>query len=207
MVIFLIGMPGSGKSTIANELSNKYSIPIISSNILREYANSNKRHSKKVEKMMLNGQKVPDSIQFPLIESKLKQNEYKNGFIIDRFPNNKTQAKRIEKVLKRNNYKLDKLIFLDISIKEAIKRLNSRLFCKKCLKSYESSINKCPKCGSILEKRIDDNEKSIEKRHTYFLKKILPLVKYYKKNRLLLKIDASNTKEEVKKDVIEGLKK
>ena len=88
-----IAPPAAGKGTQAEIIANKYNIPHISTgNILREIAKENTEIGNYIYETMSNGDLVKDEITYQLIEDRLKQDDCKNGFIIDGFPRNLEQA-------------------------------------------------------------------------------------------------------------------
>ena len=53
----------------------------------------------------------------------------------------------------------------------------------------------------LLRKRFDDNRKNIEERYKIYLKKTLPVINYYKKKKLLIKINGNPNIKEVNKKI------
>ena len=121
MNIILFGAPGAGKGTQANFLIKKYDlIQISTGDILREAVKRKTELGKKVETIMANGDLVPDEIIFSLISDRLNDKDIKNGFILDGFPRNLNQAKKLNEIINDKNIHIDFVFHIDVQ--EAILR-------------------------------------------------------------------------------------
>lgn len=110
-----MGPQGSGKSTQAEILAKKLSVPHIETGSLyRELANSNSETGRKIKEALAKGSLVDDETTFEVVDQHLS--EMKNGFVIDGFPRTLLQAKR-------DLFPIDVVFFLRLSNEEAIKRL------------------------------------------------------------------------------------
>jgi adenylate kinase len=77
----------------------------------------------KAEKLMNNGELVPDELVMNLVFERLNQDDVKKkGYLLDGFPRNATQAKS----LIDNNLAPDAVILLDVSDEEVTKRIGGR---------------------------------------------------------------------------------
>ena len=131
------------------------------------------------------------------------------GYIIDGFPRNLEQAKEYDKILERLGYDIGKVILLDVEKDVLEKRITGRRVCKDCNATYnindkdncpkEESI--CDKCGGPLYQREDDNINSFNNRYDTYLEKTSPLIDYYKKKKVLYKIDGSSSVEKISKGI------
>src|SRR3989338_1050446 len=93
-VICLFGPQGSGKGTQAKLLTDRLSIPHISTGDLFRIAIESKTElGKQVESVMKAGKLVPDQLTFDLLKNRIIQNDCMNGFILDGFPRTLKQAK------------------------------------------------------------------------------------------------------------------
>ena len=151
MNIVLIGKQGSGKGTQAKLISGEYKIPHISTgDIFRETAKINTKLGKQVRNLIDNGILVPDDITNKVIKERLKKEDAKKGFILDGYPRNLSQARFLDKLTK-----IDYVIEIAVSDKEAIKRVSSRRQCKECNTIYGATNqpkndNKCDNCGKVI---------------------------------------------------------
>ena len=120
MKLVLIGIQGSGKSTQGNLLSKQLKIPYLSTgHIFREIAKEKTQLGRYIKETVNAGLLVPDEKTIEIVNTYLARPEYKKGYILDGFPRTLEQVKEF-----RNN--VDKVIYLDISQKEAIWRLFHR---------------------------------------------------------------------------------
>lgn len=120
MKILLIGIPGSGKTTIAKELAAKYGLCMVKTGeILREMVKSGHELAPKIEAALSKGEYVDDEIAGEVVKDKLKAEECRLGFVMDGYPRRASQ-------LKYFNPGFDTVIYLGISEEEAIKRLLAR---------------------------------------------------------------------------------
>ncbi len=209
MIIILLGAPGAGKGTQAKELSKKFNLPHISTgDILRKEIKKKTRLGKKAEEFVKNGNLVSDDLIIEIIKNKIQKEEARNGFLLDGFPRNLTQAKMLENVFEQLDYSVDKVISISVNQEEVIKRLSSRRVCpacKKITKFSPESENICPQCGDKLIKRDDDDVSVIKKRLEIYKNETEPLIEYYRNKGLLVEIDGNASHEKVTGRVLEHI--
>jgi len=199
MKISLIGPPGAGKGTIAIELSKRYKIPIIA--IGRELRILTKTKLGKMlkEKYWGKGDLIPSKYALDILKKKIT----KKGYILDGFPRELKEAKMFEKI-----DSLDIVINLKVSQKTILERLSGRLQCKKCGKIYHKKRrppkkkNICNKCNSKLYERDDDKKrKIIRERIKVYNKEIDPILKHFKKKKLLIEINGEGEVKDILKRI------
>ncbi len=204
MKLIFIGPQGSGKGTQAKIISKKFSIAHISTGeLLRSTKGKLKQQT---DKYMNKGKLIPDKLMIKILEQRIKKKDCKKGFILDGFPRNIKQAKKLDKITS-----IDKVIEIKISDKQAIKRLEGRRICPICGANYNivtspkpKQQEKCDKCGSKLIKRKDDTKTSIKKRLTIYHKKTEPILDYYKDK--VIKINGQQSIDKVTKNIMKNLK-
>ena len=201
--IVLLGPPGSGKGTQAQMLCEKFDIPHISTgDIFRKNIKENTSLGKKANEYISQGSLVPDSLTIDIVKDRLKQDDCKNGFMLDGFPRNILQTKELDKITS-----IDKAIMIYISDEEIIKRLSGRRMCKVC--GNPTHIDwlkngKCEKCGGEVFVREDDKPEIVKAR---LKKQKLPaeVANFYKNKGVFFEVTAKSTKEEVFKDILKIL--
>ena len=205
MQLIIFGPPGVGKGTLSDMLATKYKIPHISTgDIFRsEIKSGNSELIQYVEKGLL----VPDSVVNKVVEKGLKQENCKNGFILDGYPRTIDQANYLENKLWIMKKKIDFVLNLVASEETIVQRLTQRRTCNKCGALYNLATMKpkkkdiCDKCGSSLMQRKDDEPETVRKRIHVYQQETAPLIDYYKKKKMLTDIDGSKKPKEVFKEV------
>ncbi|MBQ4535548.1 MAG: nucleoside monophosphate kinase [Clostridia bacterium] len=179
MKIVLLGAPGSGKGTLAQQISKDFALPQISTgDILRAEIKKGSACGKVANDLLSKGEIVPDDLIIKLLKQRIKDDDCKNGYILDGFPRTLQQAKELSKITQ-----IDFVFFLETPVDTIISRLETRRICEKCGRVHNlklSSAEICENCGGKLIQRDDDKPEIIQKRFEVFEKNILPLKEYYK---------------------------
>lgn len=210
MKLLLVGIKSSGKGTQAKLLSKKINIPHISSGDIFRNIDTNTPLGKKIRSYIDKGNYVPDNLVIEIVSNELSKNKYRNGFILDGFPRTIHQAQEFNKKNKFNY-----IIHIRISKKEAIHRASGRWICsnKKCgtiYNIYTSPKPKkkgiCDKCGSRLYQRKDETKKATTRRINKDIKELEPMLKFYKKQGIVIEINGEQSIEDVQKEIRKKLK-
>lgn len=209
MYIIMLGAPGSGKGTLAKELSKEYSLVHISTgDIFRENIKNETELGKKANEYISKGQLVPDELTIDLVKNRLSQDDVKNGAILDGFPRTAHQAEELEKFIKNNNQMDTVAVLLDIPDEDLVKRVVNRVICsnKSCGAIYNTEFRKpkvdgiCDICGSKLERRADDNEKTVRDRLNVYHNNSKEIIEYYNKENVLFTLNPNIYSETVLED-------
>lgn len=159
-VMIVLGPPGSGKGTQAELLVEKFKLDYFGSGeALRQRQKVGDFTGRKLIKVMNKGEWVPDFVVSKLWIQRLdefKQKRKFNGFIYDSGPKQILEATLFDMAL--DWYEMQenvKVIFINISKKEAFDRLTKRRQCKKCKRLIPwvgefKKLKKCDKCGGPL---------------------------------------------------------
>lgn len=208
MRIIIMGPPGSGKGTQAEILSEKLSIPHISTGaIIRNAIRNKTKFGIATEEYIEKGQLVPDELVIPMVAERVKEKDCENGYILDGFPRTLCQAQAMEE----NNIKVDCVLNLIVSDDEIVKRLGGRRECKQCAAPYHVEFNPpknegvCDKCGGNLIQRADDNEATIKERLSVYHKQTEPLVEFYKNVGNLVNVQGKDKIEDTTENVLKSL--
>ncbi len=175
MNILFFGPNGSGKGTQGAILKDKYNTPHIESGaIFRENIKGGTELGTKAKEYIDRGDLVPDEITIPMILDRLQQDDCKNGWLLDGFPRNKTQAIKLDESLKKANMKLDIVVEIILDREIAKNRIMGRRLCVNdnnhpnniYIDAIKPDGDKCRVCGGELSTRADDqDEDAIGKRH------------------------------------------
>ncbi|MGB4587961.1 MAG: adenylate kinase [Clostridiaceae bacterium] len=212
MRIILLGSPGAGKGTQAQSISNKYSIPHISTgDIFRMNISNGTELGILAKSYMDKGLLVPDNVTIDLVKNRLKEEDTKNGFLLDGFPRTIYQADVLEELLKEENQKIDAALLIKVPRGFIIKRMTGRRVCPNCGASYHLEFNPptqkgiCDDCGSSLIQRKDDTEETVQERLDIYDFQTLPLIEYYTQKGILKSVDGTKAINEVFEEIIEIL--
>ena len=200
-VICLFGPQGSGKGTQAKLLTDRLSIPHISTGDLFRIAIESKTElGKQVESVMKAGKLVPDQLTFDLLKNRIIQNDCMNGFILDGFPRTLKQAKLLDDYLE-----IDYVIVLEISDTESLKRLTNRRHDMRTGAIYNLYTSPKPprEVVSFLTQRADDTEEAIKLRLKQYHKETEPLFLYYQEK--VIRIQGEQSIEKVAADIVKAL--
>ncbi|MCI6275883.1 MAG: adenylate kinase [Clostridium sp.] len=204
MRIVLLGPPGAGKGTQAKSISNKYSIPHISTgDIFRKNISEKTPLGVEAKGYIDKGHLVPDSLTIDLVKDTLSQEFCKNGFLLDGFPRTVAQAEALKEFLKETETDLDVALLIDVPQSFILERMTGRRVCTSCGASYHVKFNppsvdgKCDVCGNDVVQRKDDTEATVKERLDVYDSQTQPLINYYDGEGLLKTVDGTKAINEV----------
>ncbi|WP_177917468.1 adenylate kinase [uncultured Eubacterium sp.] len=182
MKLILLGAPGAGKGTQAEKICEKLNIPTISTgNIIRAALKNGTEMGLKAKAYMEAGQLVPDEVVIGIIKDRLKDDDCKNGFILDGFPRTIPQAQALVEM----GIDIDKVIDIEVPDEKIIARMSGRRVCSKCANSYHMEYKKpkvdgvCDACGGELVQRKDDAPETVLARLVEYHEMTEPLKGFY----------------------------
>ncbi len=202
MRLILLGAPGAGKGTVAKLLTKlDGSVQISTGDILRGAVQAGSDLGKQAKAFMDRGDLVPDDLILGIMEKRFLEPDCQKGFLLDGFPRTIPQAEALKKMLAKLNIKLDSAVNLDVPRAVILDRLTTRRTCEnpKCqaiynVKSMPPKVaGKCDKCGSPVVQRADETEAAISKRLDTYTEKTAPLVDFYRKEGLLMDVNATSS--------------
>lgn len=93
VIIFVIGGPGVGKSTLCKKLATKYGLVLIwLSNMLREEVSSGSARGNRFKEFMEKGEVIPADVMVQLVVQKMLDQPNALGYLVVGFPRNKRQV-------------------------------------------------------------------------------------------------------------------
>lgn len=200
MKLVLIGCPGAGKGTQAKKLSKHFDIAHISTgDLLREQMKLGTELGKKVSEIMNAGGLVSDDIVSAMLAERIKADDCKNGYILDGYPRNVSQAEGLSAI----TGELDKVICYNVDDAIIVDRMTGRRGCPKCGQMFHIKYNPpkeegiCDACGEKLIQRKDDNEETVVNRLKVYHETTAPVIDYYKKKGILFEVDGTGDIDEI----------
>jgi adenylate kinase len=202
MKIILLGAPGAGKGTVSKLLTAlDGSVQISTGDILRGAVKAGTPLGKEAQGYMDRGDLVPDSLIMGIMEQRLQEPDCQKGFLLDGFPRTISQADSLAALMKKLTIKLDLVASIEVPREVILDRLTTRRTCSNasCQEIYNIKSNppapgdKCKKCGSPTIQRADETVEAISKRLDVYNEKTAPLIGYYEKTGMLLKINEAGS--------------
>ncbi|MGA4850678.1 adenylate kinase [Streptomyces sp. G5(2025)] len=214
MRIVLVGPPGAGKGTQAAYLAKNLSIPHISTgDLFRAHMSQGTELGKRAKEYIHAGNLVPDEVTIGMAKERMAQPDAVNGFLLDGFPRNVSQAEALDVALKADDVKLDAVLDLEVPEDEVVKRIAGRRVCRKesshvfhVTYSPPKQEGVCDVCGGELYQRSDDSEDTVRKRLEVYHTQTEPIIDYYRTQGLVVTISALGKVDEVTERAMEALK-
>ncbi len=183
--LLLIGAPGAGKGTQAEELSSAFNIPAISTgDIFRHNVKNQTELGKQAKAFMDRGEYVPDSLTNALVRDRLSQADAVEGFLLDGYPRTADQVEELDDILSSQGKQLDVVVQLTADTDEVVRRLLNR---------------------AIEQGRADDTEDVIRRRLEVYAEQTAPLTDVYAERGLLVTVDGLGEVAEVTGRILEAL--
>ena len=184
MLIILLGPPGAGKGTQAAFIKEYFNVAHISTgDMLREAVKNETTLGLTAKEIMARGDYVPDDLLLEIINERVSEDDCKNGFILDGYPRNETQAKSLDAILNQSNNSIDGIIQIDVDFSVLENRIEGRA------KDNNSEI------------REDDNLQVMKKRLQVYVDQTEPLISYYSNHKNFIVINGMNDISKVSEDI------
>ena len=184
--------------TQAKKIAEKYQIPHISTgDIFRANIKNGTELGKKAKTYMDQGLLVPDELVCDLVVDRVKQEDCKNGYILDGFPRTIPQAESLDEALDQMGESLDYAINVDVPDEHIVNRMSGRRACVGCGATYHivyaptKKEGVCDVCGAELILRDDDKPETVQKRLSVYHEQTQPLIDYYKGKGILKDVDGT----------------
>lgn len=202
-VIFL-GAPGAGKGTQARLLAEGWEVAhVATGDMLREAVAQGTPLGLEARRHMDAGGLVPDEVVIGLVGERLARPDARAGFVLDGFPRTAAQAAALDRMLAERDLTLDRVVFLDVSRPELLRRLTGRRVCRSCgatfhLVSAPPRVpGRCDACGGELAQREDDAEAAVTRRLDVYQTQTAPLLAYYRSRGQLAAVSGEGPVDQV----------
>ncbi|MBQ9738500.1 MAG: nucleoside monophosphate kinase, partial [Alphaproteobacteria bacterium] len=156
-----------------------------------------------VKALIEKGNMVPDELAIRLMEAELFKPENENGYILDGFPRELSQAEALDKALNSDKYAqyhmdIDLVLLLQVPDDYVIDRIIGRYQCAHCKTLYHEKFKQpqvygiCDTCGGKeFTRRADDTYETVVSRLRTFRRVTAPVIPYYEMKGLLVCVDGT----------------
>lgn len=209
MNVILLGPPGAGKGTQAQELERRRGLVQFSTgDMLRATIASGSDLGQEIKKIVDTGALVPDDIMIRMIADRIEQPDCRDGFILDGFPRTTAQAEALDRMLAEKGMKIDHVVEMAVDAEVLARRIGGRFSCARCGAGYHDEFQRprkdgvCDRCGSTeFTRRSDDRPETVRARLAAYEKQTAPLLPYYREKGLLRRVDAMAPIEAVTREI------
>jgi adenylate kinase len=186
--ILLIGPPGVGKGTQAQELVATWSIPQISTgDLLRSNVSRGTTLGRLAKEVMDRGELVSDDLVNQMVADRLKEPDTARGYVLDGFPRTLNQADWLDQYLSAVPGSLPVIaVSIEVGYNQLLRRITGRRICSLCKTSYNIYLQPpkvdelCDLDGTPLTRRSDDTEEVFEERMRAYNSLTAPVVEHYR---------------------------
>ena len=170
MRVLLIGPPGAGKGTQATRIAAHFDLVwIATGDLLREEVAAGTKLGRTAKAYVDRGDLVPDDLVIAMTRTRVVKANTEGGYILDGYPRTLAQAEAAHRWATARGVPLDLTLFFAIGTDELLVRLVGR---------------------AREEGRSDDTQETIRHRLEVFQTQTYPLVDYYRRRGILVRIDA-----------------
>ncbi|MFZ1125120.1 MAG: adenylate kinase [Candidatus Baltobacteraceae bacterium] len=209
MRVVFLGPPGAGKGTQAKILEERFGARQISTgDLLRKNVADGTELGRQAKSFMESGGLVPDDLIIAMMEGELASTE---AFILDGFPRTVPQAEALDAMLGRLGKPLAAVLLFEADSDVLLRRLTGRWTNPRSGRTYHTEFNppRTPGIddddGGPLVQRPDDTAEVVSKRLATYEAQTAPLIGYYDKSGLLVRIDGLAPIDQVTKEVLGAL--
>jgi len=179
-ILVILGAPGSGKGTLSKELKKRYGFEHISTGDLIRNSDD-----EEIKKIVADGNFIPDDKMVKMLRKELKKIDPSSNIILDGFPRNTAQGKKLDTLLGKMGLGLNHALFLELPEDVAKDRIKQR--------------------AKEEDRKDDANDDVVSKRFQEYRDKTLPLLDFYRKSRKLIRVNANKDKTDVLRHVVKRL--
>jgi len=217
MRLILLGGPGAGKGTQASFICDKFKIPQISTgDMLRAAVKAGTALGLQAKEIMDAGGLVSDDIIIGLIKDRLREDDCRQGYLLDGFPRTIPQAD----AMRDNQIDVDYVVEISVDDDEIVRRMSGRRAHLASGRTYHIEYNPPQKeglddvTGEPLVQREDDKEETVKNRLNVYHEQTEPLISYYSDfansgeadSPNYIKVNGIGSVEQVRDSILDNLK-
>ena len=183
MRVILLGAPGAGKGTQAAFITDKFSIPQISTgDMLRAAVRDGTELGVQAKQVMDAGELVSDDLIMGLVKARIRADDCARGYLFDGFPRTIRQAEAMQ----REDIAIDCVVEIAVADEAIINRLSGRRVHPGSGRVYHVQFNPPQQpgvddaSGEALIQREDDREATVRKRLQVYHRQTAPLIRFYR---------------------------
>jgi adenylate kinase len=185
MRVLLIGPPGAGKGTQATRIADHFDLArIATGDLLREEVANGTELGKVAEEYMDRGDLVPDDIVIQMTRDRMLEASGEGGYVLDGYPRTLAQAEAAYRWAMAKGIPFDLTLYFEIEEQELLARLAGR---------------------AREEHRSDDAEETVRHRLEVFANQTYPLVDYYQRRGILVRINAVGPIDAISEQIFASL--
>jgi adenylate kinase len=185
MRVLLIGPPGAGKGTQAARIAAHFDLTwIATGDALREEVAAGTELGRTAKQYMDRGDLVPDDLVIAMTRQRVVMANTDGGYILDGYPRTLAQAEAAYRWAKARGVPFDLTLFFEIGEEELLARVAGR---------------------ARAEGRSDDTEATIRHRLEVFANQTYPLVEYYERRGILVRVDAVGPVDAITERILAAL--
>ncbi|MHB8576003.1 MAG: adenylate kinase [Dehalococcoidia bacterium] len=215
MFIILLGAPGAGKGTQAENLMRETGLPqIASGDLFRAIRTQETELAALVRSFYDKGALVPDDVTIRMFLERLAEPNCAGGAMLDGFPRTLAQARALDEAFANQGKRIDAVLYIVVSEPELMQRLSGRWICRNNglhvfhdVSHPSKQRGVCDECGGELYQRVDDKPETARDRLKVFFDQTLPLVDYYRAQKKLADVNGEQAPDAVGRDMLAALKR
>lgn len=207
----LLGPPGSGKSTEAKILHQELGLSHIEvGSELRKVAIEDSELGRLVNEIIYEKKElVPDGIIGQVIDRALDRVD--TGILLDGAPRRISQIDEVRDILAEHGRKIEKIIYLYLSLEDCVERISRRFLCTGCKTAYKQGVDPevetgiCSKCQGKVMQRTDDTPEGVAKRYQIFQAETVPVIEHFKKLGLVAEVGALGDPAVIAEKIVQAI--
>jgi adenylate kinase len=185
MRVLLIGPPGAGKGTQAARIAAHFDLArIATGDLLREQVAAGTELGQVAKQYMDRGDLVPDDLVISMTRDRMVQANAEGGYVLDGYPRTLAQAEAAYRWAMARGIPFDLTLYFEIEEDELLARLAGR---------------------AREEHRSDDTEETVRHRLEVFAAQTQPLVDYYQRRGILVRINAVGQVDAISEEIFANL--
>jgi adenylate kinase len=183
---------------------------VATGDLFRENIRNQTELGKQAKVYVDRGELVPDQITVGMLLDRLDRPDTQKGVLLDGFPRTVEQARALDGALQERGQAVDRVLYINVSEEEVVRRLAGRWTCRQCGAVYHQVFSppkepgKCDQCGGELYQRDDDKPETVRNRLGVYNQQTAPLIDYYRGQSKLLEVNGEQGAEAVGKELLKA---